>query len=105
MTGPRLLTFAEAVGEIARATSREIRYVPVSPSEYRTALLSHGLPEDFVAPLVDLFTTVLNGCNSYVTDGVQRALGRPPRDFTDYVRDAVASGALLVSARTHPGTP
>ena len=27
LTGPRLLTFAEAVAEIARATGREIRYV------------------------------------------------------------------------------
>jgi len=27
-----------------------------------------------------------------ITDGVQRALGRPPRDFADYARDAAATG-------------
>ena len=27
-----------------------------------------------------------------LTDGVQRALGREPRDFTDYSRDDAASG-------------
>src|SRR5215207_6874457 len=30
LTGPRLLTFAEAVGEIAAATGRDVRFVPVS---------------------------------------------------------------------------
>ena len=49
LTGPRLLTFAEAVGEIARATGREIRYVPVSVEEYTGSL--HGEPEE-VAELV-----------------------------------------------------
>jgi hypothetical protein len=27
-----------------------------------------------------------------VTDGVERALGRPPRDFADYARRAAATG-------------
>ncbi|MCP9487824.1 MAG: hypothetical protein MSC30_18450, partial [Gaiellaceae bacterium MAG52_C11] len=30
LTGPRLLTFAEAVMEISRAVGREIRYLPIS---------------------------------------------------------------------------
>jgi hypothetical protein len=35
----------------------------------------------------------LDGRNAHMTDGVQRALGRPPRDFTDFVREAAADGA------------
>ena len=38
LTGPRLLTFADAVGEIAQATGREIRYVPVSIEDFAAAL-------------------------------------------------------------------
>lgn len=96
VTGPRLLTFAEAVAEIAKATGREIRYVPVSPERYASMLLEQGAPADLVTPLVELFTTVLDGRNAYLTDGVQRALGRRPRDFADYARDAAASGAWQV---------
>jgi len=92
VTGPRLLTFAEAVAEIAKATGREIRYAPVSADQYASALLEYGLPSDFVTPLVELFTAVLDGRNSRVMDGVQRALGRPARDFADFARDAAASG-------------
>jgi uncharacterized protein YbjT (DUF2867 family) len=38
VTGPRLLTFAEAVAEIAKATGRTIRYVPISMDQYTQAL-------------------------------------------------------------------
>ena len=36
LTGPRLLTFAEAAAEIAAATGREIAYVPITFDEYAT---------------------------------------------------------------------
>jgi uncharacterized protein YbjT (DUF2867 family) len=52
VTGPRLVTWADAVAEVAQAAGR----------------------------------------NAHLSDGVQRALGRPPRDFTDYARDAAATG-------------
>jgi hypothetical protein len=39
-----------------------------------------------------LFNDVLDGRNAHLADGVQRALGRAPRDFADFARDAAASG-------------
>lgn len=98
LTGPRLLTFAEAVGEIARATGREIRFVPVSIEEYAAMLAEFDIPAEFVSLLTYLFTEVLDGRNAHVTDGVRRALGREPRDFSDYARDAAASGVWTVGA-------
>lgn len=92
LTGPRLLTFEEAFGEIAKATGQEIRYVQVSPEEYASALAEADLPAEFVWLVNYLFTTVLDGRNAHLTDGVQRALGREPRDFTDYARDAANAG-------------
>jgi hypothetical protein len=38
-----------------------------------------------------LFTTVLDGRNAYLTDGVQRALGREPKDFVDFARAVAAA--------------
>ncbi|GAB3154820.1 NAD(P)H-binding protein [Micromonospora sonneratiae] len=92
LTGPRLLTFAEAAAEISRAVGREVGYVPVSPDRYAAAATAHGVPVEQVTALTDLFTRVLDGRNAHLTDGVRQALGRAPRDFTDYVRDAAASG-------------
>jgi uncharacterized protein YbjT (DUF2867 family) len=98
LTGPRLLTFAEAVGEISAATGREIRYVPVTAEEYTAAMTEAGMPPEEAAELVGLFTMILDGRSEYVTDGVRRALGREPRDFRDFARDAAAAGVWDVPA-------
>lgn len=92
LTGPRLLTLAEAAAELSSAVKREVRYLPVTAETYATELVSYGLPEEEAVPISELIAEVLDGRNSHVTDGVQRALGRPPRDFGDYARDAAASG-------------
>jgi len=92
LTGPRLLTFADAVEEIAKAAGREVRYVPISLEQYASALAEQDVPADIVSLLTYLFTEVLDGRNAHLTDGVQRALGRPPRDFADYARAAAATG-------------
>jgi uncharacterized protein YbjT (DUF2867 family) len=93
LTGRRMLTFEEAVGEIGAATGGEIRYVPVSIDEFAAGALEAGQPPEVVEFLKYLFGEVLDGRNANLADGVRRALGREPRDFSDFVREAVASGA------------
>jgi uncharacterized protein YbjT (DUF2867 family) len=92
LTGSRLLTFAEAVAEIARASGRELRYVPISLEEFAAGLAEEDVPEDVVSLLTYLFTEVLDGRNAYLNDGVQRALGRDPRDFSDFARRTAEDG-------------
>jgi len=87
LTGPRLLTFAEAVGEISRAAGRKVRYVPISTEEFASALSQGGVPSEVTEPMIYLFTKVLDGRNAHLTTGVRRALGREPKDFADYARD------------------
>jgi hypothetical protein len=38
-----------------------------------------------------MFTEVLDGRNSRLADGIQRALQRPPLDFSDYARAAASA--------------
>jgi uncharacterized protein YbjT (DUF2867 family) len=102
LTGPRLLTFAEAIAEIARASRREIRYVPVSIEEHAAAAAVEGVPGEVIEALTHLFSEVLDGRNAHLADGVQRALGREPRDFADYARDAAASGVWDSAAIAAP---
>lgn len=80
------------LGAIGRASGRELRYVPISVDSYLTGAADHGVPDDVVGFLGYLFTDVLDGRNAHLADGVQRALGREPRDFADYARDAAATG-------------
>ncbi|CAI0871384.1 NmrA family NAD(P)-binding protein [Serratia ficaria] len=90
LTGPRLMTFAQAVAEVAAASGREIRYRQVPVDEYVAYLRAAQLPAEWVALLAYLFGTVLDGRNASLTDGVQRCLGRAPRDFSAYT--AAAAG-------------
>ena len=92
VTGPRLMTFTETIDEIARAAGREVRYKQVSPEQYASMLAEQNVPAEFVSLLNYLFTEVLDGRNAHLTDDVQRALGRPPRDFSEYARDTAATG-------------
>jgi uncharacterized protein YbjT (DUF2867 family) len=92
LTGPRLWTFAQAVAEIARVTGRSIRYTEIAVDDYAAELVRLQVPGEFVGLLKYLFSEVLDGRNARVADGVSRALGRPARDFSDYVRDTAATG-------------
>ncbi|WP_328672131.1 NAD(P)H-binding protein [Streptomyces sp. NBC_00328] len=93
ITGPRLLTFREAVAEISRATGEELAYTPVTARRYGDTLAGFGVPAEEAGFLVELFGSLLDGRNSHLSDGVGKILGRAPRDFTDFAREAAAAGA------------
>jgi uncharacterized protein YbjT (DUF2867 family) len=99
LTGPRLLTFADAVEEIARAAGRPVRYLPVSYEEHARAAAEHGVPWEVIDLLTYLFSEVLDGRNARLADGVQRALGREPRDFGRYVWATAATGVWDAAAK------
>ena len=92
VTGPRLLTFADAIAEMATATGRDIRYVTISREAFQNGLAEAGVPTAHIELLDYLFTVTRDGRNATVTNDVQRALGRPARDFRDYVRTVAARG-------------
>ena len=91
LTSPQLVSFAEAVAEIAKASGRDITYVPVSVQEYAAGAAEHGVPAEFVEFLTYLFRDVV-GVHAYVTEGVQRALGREPRSFRDFADRTASTG-------------
>jgi uncharacterized protein YbjT (DUF2867 family) len=97
VTGPRLLTFADAVEEISRAAQRSVRFKPISIEQHAAHAAEQGVPDEVIALLTYLFGEVLDGRNAHLEDGVQRALGRAPRDFTDYAREAAATGVWNVA--------
>ncbi|PCG82046.1 NmrA family transcriptional regulator [Streptomyces sp. WZ.A104] len=92
LTGPRLWTFAEGVEEIARATGRSLRYQPITREQFADAIVADGAPRDFAEPLATLISEFFDGRNSSLADGVERALGRKPRDFADWVAEVAPTG-------------
>lgn len=97
VTGPRLMTFAEMAAELGSAIGRPVRHIPISFDDFHANVAQAG--GSFVA---DVFTAIaretLDGRNASLADGVVRALGRAPRDFADFARDAAAAGTWPVAA-------
>ncbi|MEM6889627.1 MAG: NAD(P)H-binding protein [Pseudomonadota bacterium] len=92
ITGAELLTWPEAVAKIAETTGRDVVYKTITPREFEGTLIAEGFPEedaDFVATLV---AQILDGKNASTSDGLQRALGREPRNFGQFASDANAAG-------------
>ena len=92
VTGPRALTFNQVAVEIAHASGREVRHLQIPHATFTASIAESGAPKDIAWLLDYLFSTVLDGRNTHVCDGVQRALGRKPIDFADFARRAAASG-------------
>lgn len=91
VTGPRLLSFADAAERLSAAANRPFQYVPVTLDAFHA-----GLVQTLGQELADLLRTIadetLDGRNSWVGDGVQRVLGRQPRDFADFCARIAATG-------------
>ncbi|MEZ5277019.1 MAG: NAD(P)H-binding protein [Opitutaceae bacterium] len=92
VTGPQLMTFADIAAEISRATGSEVTFLPVPHAAFLKEVAASGAPKEVVWMLDYLFSTVLDGRNAHLADGVQRALGRPPKDFADFARAVAATG-------------
>lgn len=97
VTGPRLMTFAEMAAELSVASGRQVAHLPISFEDFHAALLP--VQGEMIA---DVLTTIaretLDGRNAYLADGVARALGRAPRDFTAFASDAAQAGAWAEAA-------
>ncbi|GAB5521232.1 MAG: NAD(P)H-binding protein [Rhodothermales bacterium] len=98
VTGPRMLTFAEVAAELSKATGRPIDFIQVPHDAFVEGAKASGAPKEVVWMLDYLFSTVLDGRNAYLTDGVQRALGRAPKDFATYAAETALTGVWQLTA-------
>lgn len=92
VTGPRLMSFAQMAAELGAATGHPVRHIPISFEEFRAGVAEAAGP--FIADIFEAIAReTLDGRNAHVTDGVERALGREPRDFAEFAAKAARAGA------------
>ncbi|EEE47003.1 NmrA family NAD(P)-binding protein [Roseibium alexandrii] len=92
VTGPRVVTFAEMADILSTTMGRPIQHIPIAFEDFHANVAASG--GYFVA---DVFTQIaretLDGRNAYTADGVERALGRNPRNFAEFAATAMEDGA------------
>ncbi|MHA7059454.1 NAD(P)H-binding protein [Aquimarina sp. M1] len=93
LTGPRTLTFKEAVAEIAKASNRHITFVPITVQEYGEGMRKANLSEDFVWLIEYLFTEVLGNPElAEISSDIEKVLERKPIDFSEYATKVAKTG-------------
>lgn len=92
LTGPGLLNFEQAITEIAKITRREIIFQALSLEDYINMLREYQVPEDVIWLVNYLFSEVLDGRNSSITNDIEKVLGRKATNFTEYVQKTAKTG-------------
>jgi len=92
VTGPRAITFAEAVDEISKAINKPVKFTKISTGQFKQHMDQAEVPAPVSDLMIELFTEVLDGRNSNICNGVTEALGRPAKDFKDYAKDTARCG-------------
>ncbi|KOV82418.1 NAD(P)H-binding protein [Nocardia sp. NRRL S-836] len=96
LSGPKAVTLAEAVATISEHAGREIRYVPLSVEDFVAEMVEAGLSAEDAKAYADMVEPIRNGTDAYLSDGVQRALGRPARTFEEFARSTAEAGGWSV---------
>ena len=93
VTGPRKMTFGEAVEAMAAGIGKDIHFHPITIEEFKAGMKQAGLPDSYVWLFGYLFQEVLgNPENQEISHDVEKVLGRPATDFNTYVEKTVATG-------------
>jgi uncharacterized protein YbjT (DUF2867 family) len=95
LSGPEAMTFADAAAELSKMAGRTIRHVDPGLNAWQAELITTGVPGEYAALLTDVMVAIRDGGEEYVTDGVQRAIGRSPASFATW---AAREAAVLARA-------
>lgn len=98
VTGPEAMTFRDCIDIISHSIDRPIDFVDLSCEQFVQQLKQQGMPDDVLWLMNELFSVVMDGRNSQVTNGVEKALGRPARSFRRYVLKTAATGVWVSPA-------
>ncbi len=91
LSGPEALSFADAAEVLSPYAGRTVQHVDLPVQDWTAAAVGSGLPPAYAGMLAFLFTLVRDGHDAHLSDGVQRALGRPATTFQDWAAREAAS--------------
>lgn len=87
LTGPRAVTYAEIAALISAETGQQVGTTDITPADVRAALLARGMAPWEAEHFEQMYQLFRDAASEFVTDDVERILGRPPRTVEDYLHD------------------
>ncbi|MBL8642824.1 MAG: SDR family oxidoreductase [Rhodospirillaceae bacterium] len=90
VTGPQVLTFAQAAEIIGSVIGKKVEYVDQPMAEYRAMLGKFITNEWHLNAVCQLFAEIGEGGLNKTTDTVKKLLGREPASLEQFVREHIA---------------
>jgi uncharacterized protein YbjT (DUF2867 family) len=87
VTGPEVLSFADAAERFSKVLGHKIVYVHVPMEGYRTTLARFLTNEWHLNAVCELFQEIAEGGALRTADTVQKLTGNPPISFEQFVRE------------------
>jgi uncharacterized protein YbjT (DUF2867 family) len=91
LTGPRALSFADALEIIARASGRPVRFRGTA-EDYLAAQAALSAPAEQARQEIEAFASLRKVGDAQPTGVVRQVTGREPKDFERYAAEAAAGG-------------
>lgn len=95
VTGPELLSLADAAAELTRVTGRAVTYVEETVEEAYASRARYAAPRVEVDGWVSSYTAIASGEMAVVTDVVEQFAGRPAQSFRAWLEANPAEWAHL----------
>jgi uncharacterized protein YbjT (DUF2867 family) len=86
LSGPAAITFDQAARVLSDVTGRSIEFRDQALTEHASALREAGTPEEYVRWRLAMLGGIRRGDDAYLSDGIQRLLGRPATGFAAWAR-------------------
>ena len=87
ITGPEALSYDDVARKLSTALGRPVKYVNITPEDFKKSLLGWGIPEFMADGLNEFFAAIRAGYCAVVTNTVEEVTKRKPISFDDFVRD------------------
>jgi uncharacterized protein YbjT (DUF2867 family) len=84
LSGPAAHTFDEAAAIIGDNAGLTINFYDEDPDLHTIRLRQNGTPEGYITWRMAMLNGIRRGDDAYLSDGVQRVLGRPAASFADW---------------------
>jgi hypothetical protein len=81
LSGPEAMTFAEAVAVVGEQAGRNLRFEAADPGDFAREMSKAGMTDLYVAWRMAMFEGIRDGRDAFLSDGVERVLGRPATTF------------------------
>jgi uncharacterized protein YbjT (DUF2867 family) len=85
LTGPRAVGFAEIAGLVSAKTGQPVGTREITPADIRIQLEQRGMARWEAEHFQEMYQLFRDGRSEFVSDDVERLLGRPPGTVEDHL--------------------